>query len=191
MKRSTYRLTHKVFEVPLLRPSDPKIDVSPCGKTDSSRTPIEISSVLVQEIRPSDENNPKIISTELTATKPISDPTTPAGQGSASEPTIRRPTVRCSVCLPPYGRHYWLDSYGTWRCTQCHPPAAVAMVRDQILVPLGDVGAEPAGQADELALIASSGEFTASGEFPSYARGRWRYYEDRWGRHWERITFAS
>ena len=66
------------------------------------------------------------------------------------------------------------------------------MVRDQVLVPLNGSGL---GQnRDELALAASSdggGEFVAGEEFPVYAQGRWRYYEDRWGRHWERVTFSG
>jgi len=68
------------------------------------------------------------------------------------------------------------------------------MVREQVLVPVDGLvdgqGDGPAGSTDELAPIASSGEFTAGEEFPVYARGQWRYYEDRSGRHWERITHA-
>ena len=79
----------------------------------------------------------KIISASNAANiKPTGNPATPAGQGAASEPTTRRPNARCPVCLPPYGRHFWQDTYGVWWCTQCRPPAAVAMVRDQVLAGL-------------------------------------------------------
>lgn len=118
----------------------------------------------------------------------LTNPSTPPGQGSAFEPASRWPSVRCSNCLPPYGRHYWRDSYGAWRCIQCHPPVAVAMVREQCLV--GD-GRPDGAQGEQLAPIASSGEIIAGEEFSAYARGRWRYYEDRAGRHWERITYIS
>jgi hypothetical protein len=174
MKRSTYQLTHKVFEVPFLRPSDPEIDVSPCGETNSARTETRNPSVLVQETRPSEENDPQSISPNNPTVK-------------AAEPTTRRPTDRCPICPSPYGRHFWRDSYGFWRCTQCHPPAAVAMVREQCLV--SDGGPNGTG-GEQLALIASSGEIVAGEAFPAYARGRWRYYEDRWGRHFERITYV-
>jgi len=174
MKRSTYRLARIVFGVRPLRPSDPKIDVSPYDITDFSRTETETPSVLVRETRPSDENDTQ----NNSPSKPIV---------KAPKPTTRRPTTQCPVCLPPYGRHYWRDTYGTWRCTQCHPPAIMAMVREQCLV--GDGGVDGA-QGEQPALIASSdgsSEIVAGEEFPAYARGRWRYYEDRWGRHWERI----
>jgi len=123
------------------------------------------------------------------------DPATPAGHGSASEPSTRRPAAHCPVCLPPYGRHYWQDSYGLWRCTQCHPPAAVAMVRDQVLVDGSGIDGGPDGaHGEQLAPIASSdgsSEIVAGDAFPSYARGRWRYYEARWGRHWEKVGVGA
>jgi len=62
------------------------------------------------------------------------------------------------------------------------------MVREQCLVSDGG----PDGvQGEQLAPIASSGEIIAGEEFPVYARGRWRYYEDRAGRHWERTRVGT
>lgn len=175
-----------------MRPSHPKIDASPCDATEFSRTQTQNPSVLEQEIRPSDENCKKTILAKSSDTKSAGNPAATDGQGSAPEPDSRRPAARCKICSQPYGRHYWRDSYGFWRCTQCHPPAATVMVRDQVLVPVDGLSV---GQSEgELALVASSdggGEFVAGEEFPAYARGRWRYYEDRWGRHWERVTFSG
>ena len=109
--------------------------------------------------------------------------------GCGNETPPRRPTARCEKCQPPYGRHFWLDSYGEWRCTQCHPPAAAAMVRDQVLVADVDHGTQ-GGRQDDVVPLGPGGEFVAGDEYPVNARGRWQYYEDRVGRHWERLTFA-
>jgi hypothetical protein len=46
-----------------------------------------------------------------------------------------RPAAPCPVGHPPpYGRHFWLDAYGSWHCTECCPPATLAQVRDEVLV---------------------------------------------------------
>ena len=54
------------------------------------------------------------------------------------EPFNDRPTVPCTRQhpgpTPPYGLHHWRDLYGVWHCTQCEPPASVAMIREQMLV---------------------------------------------------------
>jgi hypothetical protein len=47
-----------------------------------------------------------------------------------------RPTAICPAGhTPPAGRHHWLDPYGVWHCTACNPPASLAMVRNEILLP--------------------------------------------------------
>lgn len=46
-----------------------------------------------------------------------------------------RPAAPCPDGHPlPYGLHHWQDPYGQWHCTECHPPAAPAMVRDEVVV---------------------------------------------------------
>lgn len=61
-------------------------------------------------------------------------------------------------------------------------------MREQCLVSDGRPDAGMVDElVDELAPVASSGEIITGEEFPAYARGRWRYYEDRAGRHWEKI----
>ena len=56
-------------------------------------------------------------------------------QAEVEDPSIRRPTAPCPKNhTPPAGRHFWLDTFGCWHCTECDPPAVVAMVRDQVLI---------------------------------------------------------
>lgn len=114
---------------------------------------------------------------------------TPKIGGGECQPKTRRPTARCGICQPPYGRHFWMDAYGEWRCTQCSPPAVFAMVRDQVLVPADDGGGPQRCVESADVPLGPDGEFVAGDAFPAYSRGRWRYYEDRGGRHWERISF--
>ena len=51
------------------------------------------------------------------------------------EVATTRPSRPCPAGHPlPYGLHHWQDPYGQWHCTECHPPAAPAMVRDEVVV---------------------------------------------------------
>jgi hypothetical protein len=71
---------------------------------------------------------------------------------------ILRPTKPCGAgCKPPYGRHFWRDTYGQWHCTECDPPAAYAMVKEEFLLPReGEVEA-----ATEDFFVADGFELTA------------------------------
>lgn len=45
------------------------------------------------------------------------------------------PDAPCLAGHPyPYGLHHWKDPYGQWHCTECNPPSALSMVRDEIVV---------------------------------------------------------
>lgn len=37
------------------------------------------------------------------------------------------------------GLHHWRDSYGEWHCTECFPPAVMAMVREECVVGREDI----------------------------------------------------
>ena len=127
-----------------------------------------------------------ILSEILAGKNPASKKTDPEKK---SEPqnikpsTPATPTAPCEICKPPYGRHFWSDPYGCWHCTQCNPPASLAMVRDQMLL--------AADGSPDVTVISPDGStrINAGEEFPAYARGRWRFFEDRHGYHFERLSF--
>ncbi len=64
-----------------------------------------------------------------------------AAQSTSKKKISTVPVEPCRKHQPPYGRHFWRDSFGTWRCTECFPPAALAMVREQTLVESNPEGA--------------------------------------------------
>lgn len=68
---------------------------------------------------------------------PIS-PTTHSTKECESRKSVDRKLRPSQPCPAghtlPYGLHHWRDCYGNWRCTECDPPAALAMVREEMLV---------------------------------------------------------
>lgn len=73
------------------------------------------------------------------------------------------PAARCLVCEPPAGRHFWLDSYGAWVCTTCHPPASMAQVRGEWLAPAPDGEARGVPGGGQETLIVGPGAAPAAG----------------------------
>ena len=74
-------------------------------------------------------------------------------ENSAIEKSTRSPGTRpdrpCPAGhQPPYGRHHWMDNYGVWHCTECHPPASTAMIKEEFLVGLEPQSSEPAAVED-------------------------------------------
>lgn len=116
------------------------------------------------------------------------------------------PASRCPACIAvgrpsAYGRHYWRDAYGTWHCTECEPPAVLAMVREEVLIdPDGpDGGKNTDGKPHGPKIIQAE-----LSQFPRSVAGEWRERPDhagRWGlervglpewaRWWARVAFED
>ena len=60
----------------------------------------------------------------------------PAEKTIPENSSAKKPAEICPNCKPPYGQHFWMDVFRRWHCTECDPPAAVSMVRDQVLLSL-------------------------------------------------------
>ena len=104
---------------------------------------------------------------------------------AADDPQARRPTTPClrqhPGPTPPYGLHHWQDAYGNWRCTQCDPPATLAMVRDECLVSIDGDGA---GRSTTPTHDAGPGVLIVGDDDPAIPpawRGRWEFWTDKHG----------